>query len=176
MLRLRLCYLTGQLLCQAPDRRTGGGGGQPGRGPLVEAVPRIYRRSRWLRQVLCRSNGAPILDRRRLQIKLCRELPQPRQVPLSPAPRDQIAFRLPLGIIGGIRTGTHGRSLPISAAAAGTGVGRVRTAAARRPLPAATGASILAEFPRSVLWSFGWKVKSSGRKRRRIWVVVQFEN
>ena len=125
-----------------------------GRTPLVEAVPGVYPRGRSLRQALCRRNGAPILDRGRLKTELCRQFSQLRQVPLSPSPGDQIAFLPPFGILGRVRTGTHGRGLPISGAASRTGMGRVRTAATRRPLPAATGASVLAVFPRSAFGPF----------------------
>jgi len=151
---LKLCHPTPQFLRQAPGRLEGGGRGLPGRTPIVEAVPGVYPRGRRLRRALCRRNSSPILDRWRLKTELFRQLFQLRQVPLAPAPGDQIAFLPPLGILGGVRTRTHGRSLPISAAASGTGTRRVRTAGARGPFPAAAGASVLAEFSCRVLWPF----------------------
>ena len=64
----------------------------PGPRQVIESVAEIHpgrHRPRWF---ICLRNRTPNLDRWRLKPELRRQHPQPRQLPLSPAPGDQIAL------------------------------------------------------------------------------------
>src|SRR6516164_2331767 len=113
------------------QRSSGPGRGRLGWSGLVETNPGTTRLDAAPRQLLWNSESwrpksEIVMNWRKRDAELGCELPQLRKASLSPAPCRRLALRPPFGILGKVRAGGHGWTLPIGAAAASTGARRIR--------------------------------------------------